>query len=212
MKTSIHPAAERYLKELDRALSELPRARRIEIVDEIRSHIEEATRDSGEAGVRTVLDELGDAETIAADARERLDIAPRSKAGPLEGFAIAALLLGGVIIPGIGWFLGVILLWVSRVWTARDKLIGTLVLPGGLALPFFLFMFAAPVMFAAPAVSMCKAVTSGDGRRLFEEVPVTVCAGQAITSEWWGIALMVVIALLPIATAIYLGRRAWRLT
>jgi hypothetical protein len=33
----------------------------------------------------------------------------------------------------VGWLVGVVLLWSSTVWTLRDKLIGTLVIPGGLA-------------------------------------------------------------------------------
>jgi uncharacterized membrane protein len=203
VKTSTHPAAERYLKELNHALSDLPRARRLEIVDEIRSHIEEATPDASEAGVLTALDQLGDPETIAADARERLDVAPKPKAGTLEGIAIAGLLIGGLIVPVIGWFLGVVLLWISRVWTTRDKLIGTFVLPGGLALVPILFLFA------APTVSMCEPESTEFGRQQVEGVTVTACAEQASTSEWWWIALMILIALLPIATAVYLGRRAW---
>ncbi len=204
MKTSIHPAAERYLKELDHALSELPRARRLEIVDEIRSHIEEATRDASDAGVHTVLDELGDPETIAADALDRFDVAPKPKAGTLEGVTIAALLLGSLIIPGLGWLLGVVLLWVSRAWTTRDKLIGTLVLPGGLALPLYLLVF---VPFG---VTSCQSAGAEFNRRGEPVGQVMSCSTAPLTSEWWGVALMVIIALLPIATAIYLGRRAWR--
>ncbi len=32
-----------------------------------------------------------------------------------------------------GWIAGVILLWSSRAWNTRDKVIGTLIVPGGLA-------------------------------------------------------------------------------
>src|SRR5260370_3874074 len=32
------------------------------------------------------------------------------------------------------WPVGVVLLWISRVWSTREKLIGMLVLPGGYAL------------------------------------------------------------------------------
>jgi hypothetical protein len=37
-----------------------------------------------------------------------------------------------VILTPLVWPIGVLLLWVSPAWTRRDKLIGTLVLPGGL--------------------------------------------------------------------------------
>jgi hypothetical protein len=48
-----------------------------------------------------------------------------------EWSAIVLLLIGGFF-AGIGWIVGVVLLWRSRVWTLRDKLIGTLLWPGGL--------------------------------------------------------------------------------
>ena len=35
------------------------------------------------------------------------------------------------MIPFLGWVVGVVLLWISRLWTTRDKLIGTL---GGLSM------------------------------------------------------------------------------
>ena len=40
---------------------------------------------------------------------------------------IALVLL---VIPFLGWVVGVVLVWVSRLWTARDKLIGS---AGGLS-------------------------------------------------------------------------------
>jgi hypothetical protein len=33
---------------------------------------------------------------------------------------------------------GVLLLWTSRAWTVREKLVGTLVVPGGLLLPIYI--------------------------------------------------------------------------
>jgi hypothetical protein len=52
--------------------------------------------------------------------------------------ALILLSIGSVILPLVGWLGGVILLWVSEVWSTRDKLLGTLVVPGGLGLPFWL--------------------------------------------------------------------------
>lgn len=46
--------------------------------------------------------------------------------------ATIPLLAVGAILFSVGWFVGVMLLWRSPVWRLRDKLIGTLVLPGGL--------------------------------------------------------------------------------
>jgi hypothetical protein len=46
--------------------------------------------------------------------------------------ATIPLLLAGVLV-GFGWFVGVVLLWMSPFWRYSDKVIGTLLLPGGLA-------------------------------------------------------------------------------
>jgi hypothetical protein len=54
--------------------------------------------------------------------------------GPQETAAIVLLLLGGFLW-GVGWLAGVVLLWLSDAWSPRDKLLGTLVVPCGLALP-----------------------------------------------------------------------------
>src|SRR5215216_378845 len=82
----------------------------------------------------------GDPEDIAAEARERLGIRP--KGSGWDVVALIMLLVGGVILPVIGWIIGVVLLWVSETWTTREKLVGTLVVPGGLALPIFIGLTA----------------------------------------------------------------------
>lgn len=202
MNATAHPAAERYLKELDRGLSDLPRDRRQEIVDEIRAHIDEAAPPgAGDAELRNVLEELGDPQTIATDARERFGIM-KKHGGAVEGAAIVLLLIGGLLIPALGWLVGVVLLWISRVWSMREKVIGTLIVPGGLALPVYLFVFA-PI-----GISVCTSQPNNSPGRRLEQVGT--CYQEPLSSEWWGILLMVVIAALPIGTAIYLGRRAWR--
>src|SRR6266540_4083753 len=84
-----------YLSRLDDELRDLPQSRRAELVGEIWEHIEEALAEaeSGDAATRTVLDRLGDPADIAAEARDRLDVAARRPAR-LE---IAALIL---LLPG----------------------------------------------------------------------------------------------------------------
>ena len=201
MNAATNPLVTRYLRELERALSDLPRPRRREIVEEIREHIGEAatagSSEPNEAELRTILDQVGDPESIATEARDRFGIS-RPKAGTLEELAIALLLIGGVVLPGVGWVAGAVLLWVSRVWSTRDKLIGTLLVPGGLALPIYLYWFA-PV-----GDQTCSSQPGPDGVG-----QVTSCSTESV-SEPWGMLLMVVVALIPIATAFYLGRRAWR--
>ena len=58
----------------------------------------------------------------------------RMKRAPADGteWSIITLLAIGAFFVGIGWIVGVVLLWRSRVWSVPDKLIGTLLWPGGL--------------------------------------------------------------------------------
>lgn len=194
-----HPLVERYLNDLERALEDLPAGRRHDIVEDIRQHLQEAVGDASDEGtVREVLDRLGDPEAIAAEAREGLG-AEQRRGGALEGVAIAALLVGGLIIPLAGWFIGVIALWISRVWTTRDKLIGTFLVPGGLALPMFLSAFA---MSAGHSCSMEVEMRTGVSRQ--------VCAPDSVVSDVLGTVLLVALVVVPIGTAIYLGRRAFK--
>ena len=100
-------------------------------MDDVRAHISEARAESGDdaIAVRELLDRLGDPTEIAAEARERFGIHP-ARVGFME--VLALLPIGGVVLPIVGWIAGVILLWVSPAWTTRDKVIGTLLVPGGL--------------------------------------------------------------------------------
>jgi hypothetical protein len=198
MNSATQSLVTRYLRDLERALHDLPGSRRREMVDDIRAHIDEAATSASEADVRTILDQVGDPESIAAEARERFGI-ERQKAGILEGGAIALLLVGGVILPGVGWIIGAVLLWLSRVWTVRDKLIGTLLVPGGLASAFFLGLFATGTS------SSCETVKTVPGGS-----EVGICSAETIGPGIWSTLLLVFLILAPIATAIYLGRRAWR--
>src|SRR5207253_262459 len=100
--------------------------------DEIEAHIQEARSEfdpDDEVGVRNVLDRIGDPAELAAEARERFGI-KRPKATWREIGALIFLSVGGLILPVIGWFIGVVLLWVSDAWNTRDKLLGTFFAPG----------------------------------------------------------------------------------
>jgi len=136
MTETLPPLVEDYLRRLRRSLRDLPRGRR-EIVDEIREHVREALvviPSPTESDVRNVLDRIGEPYEIAADARERFGMPP-ARATWIDVAAIFLVLVGGVVLPILGWFIGVTLLWTSRAWTTRDKLVGTLLLPGGSSCP-----------------------------------------------------------------------------
>ena len=97
-------------------------------MDEVAEHIAAARADldpETEAGVRTMLERLGDPADIAAEARDRFGVQARPATPWLE---VAAIVL--LVIPFLGWVLGAVLVWLSRLWTTRDKLVGTV---GGLS-------------------------------------------------------------------------------
>jgi len=135
-KSSQH-LVEQYLKELRAASRGLSRGERRELAAQIEEHIRAALAimpAPGEAGVREILERLGDPEEIVAE--QYGPHGARAGIGAQAVTAIVLLLVGGFL-AGIGWIAGVVLLWTSQVWTTREKLIGTLVVPGGLFGAFF---------------------------------------------------------------------------
>jgi hypothetical protein len=190
-----------YLKRLDRELTGFPRARRRELVEEISGHIAEARADletENETAVRTLLDRLGDPAEIASEAVGGPPVEP-PRARWRDVAALILLPIGGVVVPFLGWVAGVVLLWVSDAWNTRDKVIGTLVLPGGLLVPIY-------VLLAGGTESSCIQVRSGGGPTLVE-----TCAYKSGTN-WGLIALVAVLFVAPLITTAYLARRMRRLS
>jgi uncharacterized membrane protein len=127
--TRRHPLVEDYLQRLEGAARKLPRARRKELIAETEAYFDQAIKpEAGAVEVRGMLGALGTPEALVAQDR------PKAKPQPdaLEVPAITLVAFGGLFI-GVGWFFGVYLLWRSRVFTVSDKLIGTLLWPGGMA-------------------------------------------------------------------------------
>jgi uncharacterized membrane protein len=170
-----------YLARLERELVDLPRTRRRELVDEIAAHIAEARSEltiDGEAELRTILDQLGDPAEIAADARERLG-RPRGQGRSLEIIALVLLLAGG-----------------------RDKVIGTLVPPGGLLAAAFLAVFG-----GTSSGGICVTETDPATGRVQDE---TCTGGPSTGAQVLGVALLVVLVVAPLVTTAYLARRMSR--
>jgi len=203
-----------YLARLDRAAQVLAPDRRTELVEEIRDHITQA-RASGtvgdEAAVRTLLDRLGDPDEIVAAAREGEPVVPPAPAGtwappqpwptrrPSIGLEIAAVLLltVGSIIPLVGWLIGVVLLWSSRRWTVVDKVLGTLIVPGG---PLAIALLAVVV---PGQVCSSASVTQSDGSIV--DGPTT-CTGTTLGP--FGPAILVFWLVAPFVVGGVLLRRA----
>ena len=188
MTTEAEALILRYLQDLEAALGDLPADRRRELLDEVGEHIATARAaldPENEVTVRTMLERLGDPADIAAEARERFGVQPRPPAPATPRLEVVAIVL--LVIPFLGWVVGVVLVWVSRLWTTRDKLIGTL---GGLAW----------VWAGAGTVSM-----SARGSTAVGSGPL----GPTETSLL-ELILFVVPFLLPVLAAVYLGFRLRR--
>jgi HAAS domain-containing protein len=172
---------EDYLRRLEAAAGDLPRARRAELVQEIREHVEHGLDETGrdEASIRNVLERLGPPEEIVAAAEPPSTVA---RAGRLEIAAVIAL-----VVPFLGWILGLALVAVSHVWSSRQKTIGI-----ALAL--------VPILL--PAVGLTLA--SAEGTQ--EPVPVDAPSGSADTSSY-EVFLFVAMLLAGLPSAIYLGTR-----
>lgn len=189
-----------YIARLEAALAEVPADRREEIVGEIRSHIAESRArltDETEAGVRNLLERVGDPEALAAEAAPT-EVTPVRRWGALE---IAALILTPLI-----WPIGVILLWLSPAWSIRDKLIGTLLPPGG----YLTLIFALPTALLGTA-SVCSGGTDGSG--VYHES----CTGIAALPQWEQVVIgvgtaigLLLLLVLPVLVAIYLAIRLRR--
>jgi hypothetical protein len=193
---TLHPLAADYLERLRRAGRSLPPGRRRDLLADIEGHLSEAIDPSAsDAQALTVLDRLGEPEAIIAAETPAPDELPAGR-GTREWAAIVLLLFGGFIF-AVGWFAGLILLWNSRAWSTREKWIGTLVIPGGLATSVLIGLIA----IAAPTKHICRAIAG----------VVQHCTNTAAPSTFphvLGIPAFAVLVLAPIATSIYLTRRA----
>jgi hypothetical protein len=188
MTTETDALIHRYLQHLESQLQDLPTNRRQELLDEVQEHIAAARADlepETEAGVRTMLERLGDPAEIAAEARERSGVQARPAGPGTPWLEIVTVVL--LVIPFLGWVLGAVLVWLSRIWTIRDKLVGTVAglswVLGGLG----------------------TVMVSADG-------PVGQPGVEVGTTSPNPIELILVVApfVLPVAAAIYLGLRLRR--
>ena len=191
--SSLHPVVTAYLQQVRREGRDLPGDRLGELLIDLEEHLSAAIpTDASEEDVREVLGRFGDPREIIEAERPLVITAERR--GPREWAAIF-LLLFGFIAAGVGWVVGVVLLWRSRAWTTRDKLIGTLVLPGGLFATVVLLLLA----LGRPRKEICTHYGAS--------VAHCTQGPSGGPSTLVSIAL-IILALTPIATAIYLARRA----
>ena len=181
-----------YLRRLDEAAAHMQRSRRAELVAEIREHIDAALREEearSEAAVRNVLERLGPPEEIVDAAEPPPPDAPAS-AGKLEIGALIALL-----IPFVGWLVGMVLVVVSRAWSSRDKAVAATLVLLPVVVPFL------GLMVSGPESGMDEAVPPGD------DTPVGVEETDAGLGPF-EVAVLAFLFLAGLPSALYLG---WRL-
>lgn len=191
-----------YLSRLESETAGIPRTERRELIDGVREHIA-AARDQmpeeTDAALLNLLDRLGDPADLAREERDRLGLrAPDpSRSRLLE---VAAVVLTPLI-----WPIGIILLWTSNAWNVRDKLIGTLIVPGGLFTSLIVFFTV-----TAMDVQSCRA--GYVQRSLVQQArQTTTCTGGISGISGVLAALTLVLILFaPILTAIYLAIRLRR--
>ena len=169
-----------YLDRLRAAAQSLPDDRRLELVDDVRGHIEIAlTANRSEDGtvVDTVLMRLGSPEEIVAAEMEPepngVVIGPVSSSSPadrrrphatVEFKALALLTIGAVVLPFIGPLVALGYVWASARWTTVQKRTATIAVVGLLFLPAWLVV---PMVVSAGRARAARRAPHGrvPGRR-----------------------------------------------
>lgn len=197
MKTRADRVLSEYLGRLEEALAPLPFARRRQLLEEITDHIEHARQGldpDDEVGLLAILDAVGDPETIAEEELDISPYAPTSVRSDRWDRLVPWMVLFGGFVFGVGWLVGIAMLWTSAAWRIRDKLLATLIVPGGLLLPVLLI--------ATPAGSGSCSLYGGPG------IPtVNHCTTSGLILPLpAGIAVLVVTVIGPILVAVHLNR------
>lgn len=144
------PEVRNYLAALEARLAQLPTEQSEEIMFGVREHIAEATERGGQS-TSEILAGLGSPDDIAAGVAAP-DVqapghsqapvpgqqipqsapAPRHQASTLWVVATTILLPFGILLAGVGWLFGVAGLWMGTRWKVWEKVMGTVLLPGGI--------------------------------------------------------------------------------
>jgi uncharacterized membrane protein len=117
------------------------------------------------------------------------------QATPDAGSGSRLLEIAAVVLTPLLWPIGVILLWTSTAWDTRDKVIGTLVPPGG-------YFGVAVILTSLRRASGGSCTTSSD---TFGNVSSS-CTTYG-PPRWVLLAVTLVLLVLPLCTATYLAVR-----
>ena len=200
------PEVRSYLAALQARLAHLPADQTDEILFGVREHIAEAMERGGQPATG-ILAGLGSPDDIAAGlaapdapARQLPQAAParRHQDSTMWVVATCILLPFGVFLAGIGWLFGVAGLWMGTRWKRWEKIMGTVLLPGGVlgagylaALPFR--MVAGPAQDAASGSNPLLPGLPLGGTLVLASLPVIVAVYLLVAglrrgpSRQWGV-------------------------
>ena len=194
---NLHPLAQDYLRRLRRAGRRLPPERLSELSVEIEAYLSEAiASDASDHDALGALERLGSPGEIV-EAEDPSSAAGAGRRGWRAWAAVILLPVGGFVF-GVGWLVGLVLLWSSRLWTTREKLIGTLIVPGGIASTLLVLVLTGTkrrcTMFTTPLAST--------------SMHCNPSGGPSAATTALQIALVAFFVLAPLASAAYLAYRA----
>ncbi|MEJ5913153.1 HAAS signaling domain-containing protein [Pseudokineococcus sp. 1T1Z-3] len=142
-RTAADDAVQNYLDRLAAATSTLPPAERSELVQQITDHLAAARADAradglpdDEALVLNLVEDLGTPEQVAAAAGAELAPHTPPSVG-LEIATVSVLAFQWLVVPGLGWVVGIVMTFFSTRWTVGQKL-----LAAALPLPALLIALA----------------------------------------------------------------------
>ena len=168
---SSSPVVTTYLTRLESALAPAPADLRAEIVSGVREELDGLDADAAAARIG----ELGDPALIAAEAIDGLPAPAAAKPSSVYlGFTLALLVVGGYLLPFVGWLAGLALIIGSPVWTRRVKRIAVSI-------------SASAAVVALAALLILRGQSYGTvGFVLFLFVPFVVNLGLAyfLASRW----------------------------
>ena len=201
------PEVRDYLDRLRAEGRQLPPDRLDEVVDDVRSHVRDAVAAGAAAGLdpslaaRNALERLGSpAEIVRAEAEQSgvTFTAPARGGDGMsrygEPVAIFLLMFGGFVFL-LGWPVGVCLLWMSRTWRLREKLLGTFVWPFG---------YLSILLVGGLVTSVESCVSSGTSVGGSDTM---TCTGGPPYPDWVGGLIFDVVLVAPVLVAVALWRR-----
>lgn len=207
------PEVRNYLATIEARLAQLPSEQSEEIMFGVREHIAEAIERGGQSTAE-ILAGLGSPDDIAAgmaDAgaqapgpvqqlpsyqfQQLPQPAPRHQASTLWVVATCILLPFGAFMAGVGWLFGVAGLWMGTRWKTWEKIVGTVVLPGGLFGSMFLLSTG---VWQSSGSTSSVSVSPMDG----STTPMDAGTNPLIPA--FPTVAAIIVILLPIAVAVYL--------